>query len=469
MSMHVYEPAAPRRGAAVGLVVVVLSMSLILTSCIQIGSPSHASASTTTKDPVVSWLRQHAVRLTTVEPGVSDADLQPLAAMVGNADIVGLGEATHGSHEIIDMKARLTEFLVTQLHFTTFVMENPWGTSRQIDAYINGGTQSLADTMTGGLYDSWQTEEYGNLLTWMRAYNADSAHTVKLHFYGMDMQEVAKGDFDAVESYVGSVDPSQLAQVQELYAGIIATDLPYPPRTLPSAQTLQQYQHQSQQVYDLLSAHQQAYTGRSSASAFALALQNARIIVQFTTWTSAGGSNSITAAVQRDAFMAENVTWIYNHLATSPGAGMPPKLIVWAHNAHVANEYAYSTIPGVPPGTKNMGALLRATFGARYLPIGTAFDQGTITVFGRGSAYGDTVPTAGTGTYNYTLAQVGFSPYLVDLRTTPPGAVSDWANGNLAFLDYGLGGEYDPPSGPLKQWFDLLVFIRVSTPSRPGF
>lgn len=464
--MHAPTRLASQRSATAGLIIVVLSASLLLTSCIQIGSPAHAS----TSDPVVSWLRRHADRLTTVEPGVPDADLQPLIGMVGNADIVGLGEATHGSHEIIDMKARLTEFLVTHLHFTTFVMENDWGYSQQVDAYINGGTQSLADTMSGGLYDSWQTEEYGDLLTWMRAYNADPAHTVKLHFYGMDIQEVAQDDFDAVEGYVGSVDATQLAQVQQLYAGIIANSLPYARRySQLSAQTQQQYQHQAQQAYDLLSAHQQVYTSRSSASAFALALQNARIIVQFATWANKGGSDSITAAVQRDAFMAENVTWIVNHLATSVDAGMPPKLIVWAHNAHIANEFAYSTIAGVPPGTKNMGALLRGTFGARYLTIGTAFDQGTITVFGRGNAYGDTVPAAGKGTYNYTLAQVGFSPYLVDLRTTPPGAVSDWANGNLTFLDYGLDGQDLSPSGPLKQWFDLLVFIRQSTPSRPGF
>lgn len=465
--MHVHVPARPhRRATAAGLIVVILSASLVLTSCIQIGSSAHASS---TSDPVVSWLRQHADRLATVEPGGSDADLQPLAAMVGNADIVGLGEATHGSHEIIDMKARLTEFLVTHLHFTTFVMENDWGYSHVVDAYINGGTQSLADMMQTALYTSWQTEEYGSLLTWMRAYNADPAHTIKLHFYGMDIQEVAQGDFDTVEGYVQSVDASQLAQVQQLYADIIATDLPYPPRTQPSAQTLQQYQHQAQQVYDLLSAHQQAYTGRSSASAFALALQNARIIVQFTTYMNEGGSNSLTSFLQRDAFMAENATWIYNHLATSAGAGTPPKMIVWAHDGHIANDTAYWSSLGGSAGARNMGALLRATYGPRYLPIGTAFDQGTITVFGRGNAYGDTVPAAGKDTYNYTLAQVGFSPYLIDLRTTPPGAVSDWANGNLTFLDYGLGGEDLSPSGPLKQWFDLLVFIRVSTPSRPGF
>lgn len=463
--MRAPKHLAPRSGIAAGLIVVALSASIVLTSCIQIGPPSHASAATT--DPVVAWLRQHADRLATFAPGGSDADLQPLAAMVGNANIVGLGEATHGTHEIIEMKARLMEFLVTQMHFTTFVMENPWGFSRLVDAYINGGTQPLADVMRAGLYTSWQTQEYADMLTWMRAYNADPAHTTKLHFYGMDIQYVTQGDFDAVEGYVRSVDASQLARVQQLYASINASALPYAFGYLRlSGQTRQQYQQQAQQVYDLLSTHQQTYTSRSAANAFALALQNARIIVQFATLMSEGGVGAVTGYIQRDAFMAENVSWIYDHLAVpaQAGAGGSPKLIVWAHDAHIANDAAYEA--DFKAGIKNMGAMLRARFQSAYLPIGTAFYQGAITAFGQGTST-QAVGAAGEGTYNYTLEQVGFSPYLVDLRTTPPGAVSKWANGPSVFVYYGRDAENLSDYGPLKQWFDVLVFIRDSTPSRP--
>jgi erythromycin esterase len=73
---------------------------------------------------VITWIQQNAISLKTVEPGGSDADLQPLQSLVGNASIVGLGEETHGTHEFFTMKARLVEFLVSRMGFTTFIMEN---------------------------------------------------------------------------------------------------------------------------------------------------------------------------------------------------------------------------------------------------------------------------------------------------------------------------------------------------------
>lgn len=476
-------PAMRRRSLVV--VVVMLSASLLLASCVQIGSSSHSSSSssssassTTGSDAVTTWLRQHAIRLTTAEPGGADTDLQPLASLVGNASIVGLGEETHGTHEFITMKTWLVEFLVTRMGFTTFVMENNWGTSRLVDAYINGGTEPIADVMRNALFTSWQTQEYRDLLIWMRAYNLDPAHTTKLHFYGMDIQNISQSDFDAVESYVRAVAPDQLAQVQQVYAGIIANSLSniianslsnaYATYPRLSARTQEQYQQQAQQVYDLLYTHQQAYASRSSPYAFALALQNARIIAQFTTYMNTGAAPyQLANYIQRDVFMAENVSWIYDHIGEAPGAsGSQPKLIVWAHDLHIANNPSY--YPGVAPaGTENMGAFLRARYQSRYLPIATAFYQGSFTTF-RG--YQTTTVPAGAPdkqTYNYTLGQVGLSPYLVDLRAAPPGAVADWATGQLVFREFGLDAENLSVPGPLKQWFDLVVFIRDSTPSRP--
>lgn len=66
-------------------------------------------------------------------------------------------------------------------------------------------------------------------------------------------------------------------------------------------------------------------------------MQNARIIVQFTTFMNANTQDeSLTRYIQRDAFMAENVAWIHDH-----AAGSHPKMIVWAHDGHIANDTSY--------------------------------------------------------------------------------------------------------------------------------
>jgi hypothetical protein len=71
----------------------------------------------------------------------------------------------------------------------------------------------------------------------------------------------------------------------------------------------------------------------------------------------------------------------------------------------------------------------------------------------------------GKDTYNYTLGNVSIPIYLLDLRKTPPGPVTDWANGPHIFLEYGFSGGNLSVSGPLQQWFDLIVLIRNTTVS----
>ena len=71
-------------------------------------------------DNLLSWLRQHAIPLKTVEAGCGFDDLQPLKPVIGSARIVALGEATHGTREFFQLKHRLLEFLVTEMDFTTF-------------------------------------------------------------------------------------------------------------------------------------------------------------------------------------------------------------------------------------------------------------------------------------------------------------------------------------------------------------
>src|SRR5260221_957232 len=116
-----------------GYLIVLLSINLTLIGCSQAANTRIASAGL-----VTTWIQQNAIPLKTVEPGGSDADLQPLQSLVGNASIVGLGEETHGTHEFFTMKARPVEVLLSRMRSNTFIMQNHWVTSLLIEPYING-------------------------------------------------------------------------------------------------------------------------------------------------------------------------------------------------------------------------------------------------------------------------------------------------------------------------------------------
>jgi erythromycin esterase len=73
--------------------------------------------------PEVAWIRDNAVKLETVSARNGFADMQPLKKIIGNARVVSLGEATHGTREFFQLKHRMLEFLATEMGFTIFSIE----------------------------------------------------------------------------------------------------------------------------------------------------------------------------------------------------------------------------------------------------------------------------------------------------------------------------------------------------------
>src|SRR5688572_2644001 len=94
------------------------------------------SAQTRQEAAVAEWVRSTAIRLQTVEAGRGFADLQPLKRVVGNARIVSLGEATHGTREFFQLKHRLLEFLATEMGFTIFSIEANLPEAYRLNDYV---------------------------------------------------------------------------------------------------------------------------------------------------------------------------------------------------------------------------------------------------------------------------------------------------------------------------------------------
>jgi erythromycin esterase len=113
-----------------------------MTSAPVSSAPAVASAPVRALDPIAHPLRS-------TEPGTGAADLQALGVMVGDAKVVGVGEATHGSHEFFALKDRLFRYLVEQKGFTTFALEISWSAGLRIDDYLQHGNGDERLTTTG--------------------------------------------------------------------------------------------------------------------------------------------------------------------------------------------------------------------------------------------------------------------------------------------------------------------------------
>ncbi len=170
------------------------------------------SAFPITQDAVVGWLRDRAIPLQTVEAGRGFADLQPLKKIIGDARIVALGEATHGTREFFQLKHRMLEFLATEMGFTIFSIEANMPEAYRVNDYVLTGVGDPAALLRGMYFWTWDTEEVLDMIRWMRRFNETGKG--KLEFTGFDMQTAVVA-IRIVQEFVASRDPSLSSRVAD--------------------------------------------------------------------------------------------------------------------------------------------------------------------------------------------------------------------------------------------------------------
>lgn len=143
--------------------------------------------------------------------------MSPLSSVIGDARIVAMGEATHGTREFFRMKHRTLEFLTEKMGFTVFAMEANWPESLAVNDYVLNGKGDPAAALAGMYFWTWNTEEVLDMIRWMRTYNENPAHTRKLKFLGFDMQ-TARVAVSNVEEYLQKVDPEEARLAAKILA-----------------------------------------------------------------------------------------------------------------------------------------------------------------------------------------------------------------------------------------------------------
>src|SRR5262249_2724833 len=125
----------------------------------------------TPADPSVEWIRTHAIPFSTSEAGHGFDDLAGLEKVIGDARIVALGEPTHGTREVFQMKHRLLEYLVERHGFSIFSIEANMPEADALDAYVNRGEGDPRQLIAGYGWTG-DTEEFPATVEWTRAWNA---------------------------------------------------------------------------------------------------------------------------------------------------------------------------------------------------------------------------------------------------------------------------------------------------------
>lgn len=161
--------------------------------------------------------------------------------------------------------------------------------------------------------------------------------------------------------------------------------------------------------------------------------------------------------ILRDAVMADNISRKLAQLGTDS------KVVLWMHNAHIANVDS--------PNFVSVGSRLRKSLGKDYVNLGLLFSSGSFNAINNNSGQLEvvSVPDAPTGSYEHILHKTGLSDLVLDLRKTRDNPLfTDWYQAKLKIRDIGsifYGDNSSLQQIDLANKFDCLVWVDKITPS----
>src|SRR5437867_2810641 len=116
------------------------------------------------------------------------ASYSDIVDFVGDAELVLLGEMSHGTHEFYKMRAEITKRLIREKGFQAVAVEADWPDALRVNRYIRKlsrdttASQALEDFKRFPQW-MWRNADVLDFVGWLREYNDGSE--AKAGFYGL--------------------------------------------------------------------------------------------------------------------------------------------------------------------------------------------------------------------------------------------------------------------------------------------
>lgn len=412
------------------------------------------------------WLAGRSVPLTSTAPddALSSApDLAYVDRIVGDAQVVALGESTHGTSEFFSVKHRLVQHLVRRGGFTVFALEANQRAVERMDAWVQGGPGTARDALAA-VFAVWNTEEMITLLEWMRAHNATAAHRVRV--VGYDMQD-HRAPADSLLAFLALTEPGYGESVAQRTAAYRAS-LSY--ATPQSAQTDRRRWHATAgSIVTEMRARRSGWLARARTATDSQRVEAA--VHDADLFRQAALLNVTLASPDRDSLMAANLDWLLR--GPHRGSHRGSRTIVWAHDVHVSRggdaRRSFN-------GGAQMGAHVARTYGHDYRAFSLLTREGDYTATRSFtdhtliSARGFPAPRGSVEAMLGAIPRPSGAPGLVvDVRVgeKDPAGAWLWAPRplrHLGFAAYDYGFEM---SAVMPLEFDGIIFVDRSSASRP--
>ena len=299
------------------------------------------------------------------------ASLNPLLARVGDARVVLLGEASHGTAEFYDMRARITLALIeADPSFRAVAVEADWPDARQVDRFVRGLDAAPHPERAFTRFPTWMwaNKQVLSFVNRLRDVNAGRAAEQSVGFYGLDLYSLHTS-IRSVLAYLDRIDRDAAAVARARYGCL--TPWEHDPAAYGAAAVRGRFDDCAEEVARMLSdlLRQRLEYEAKDKEGFFDAERNAALVKNAERYYRAMYYGRHESWNLRDEHMFETLRALLDRY------GRRARAIVWAHNSHLGNAAATSMSAR---GETNVGELCRNAFGDSCYAVGFGTDHGTV-------------------------------------------------------------------------------------------
>ena len=400
-----------------------------------------------------------AARLrTSVTPltgGLDDYD--SLLELTGDARIVLLGEASHGTHEFYRERAEITRRLIQEKGFAAVAVEADWPDAYRVNRWVRcvgddrRGRDALGDFRRFPRW-MWRNADVLAFLEWLRQHNEAVSAERRVGFYGLDLYSL----FSSIEAVIGfleQVHPEAARRARYRYGcfedfGEDSQAYGYAAEFGLSRscedQALQQLLELRRQAADLSQRD-----GKIPQDEYFYAEQNARLVKNAEEYYRSMFRGRVSSWNLRDRHMAETLEALIAHFDRHGGRS---KIVVWEHNSHIGDARATSMGDS---GEWNVGQLSRERFGEEAFLVGFTTYSGTVTAARDWDAPAERkrVRPALAGSWEALFHEIGYASFVLPLRDVA--SPDDTFSQNR--LERAIGVIYRPETERVSHYFDAQL------------
>jgi erythromycin esterase-like protein len=332
-----------------------------------------------------NWITRESIPFSfDSEEALNGAIDKMISSLGDTVKLLGFGEALHGGEDILILRNRLFERLVEAHGYSAIAIESSLSAAQVVNKYVSGhGLASYKEVQdTGFSHGFGKLEANRELVEWIRRYNSNPFHQVKIQFYGFDIPSLAAGIasprqvLEFALNYLSLIDSKSGQERGQRINSLLGQDAQWenpaaltdPTKAIGLSPEATALRIETEDLITEFRIRRPEFVALSDKDQYSEALQYALIARELLNFHAAIARQLDNAGLLsiRDSLMTDNLAYI---MARERSRG---KVLVFAHNSHLQRGKTTLRMGAEVCAWWAAGSHLNEMFGSRYAVIGSA-------------------------------------------------------------------------------------------------